>query len=178
VEQLLYTGEAKMGLYLRKLSKDDGKEIYEMLQGINHNDDGFRNEVYGLSLKKYKLWLKKNEGLSKGIGLEKWMVPQTVYWLYFNNNSVGYGRIRHYMNENLKNNSGHIGYAIAKLHRGLGYGDKLLKSLLQECFQLGIKTVQVGVDISNVRSNKLIQKNGGVLYKVTNTKNIYKVQKI
>lgn len=34
-----------MDLYLRALSKEDDKEIHEMLQGINQNDNGFHNEV-------------------------------------------------------------------------------------------------------------------------------------
>ncbi|MEN1937863.1 GNAT family N-acetyltransferase [Paenibacillus sp. 102] len=164
-----------MKLYLKALSKDDGKKIYDMLQEITPNDNGFHNEIHGVSYQEFNLWLERNEGFSRGIGLEGWMVPQTTYWLFYNQTPVGYGRIRHRLNENLKNNSGHIGYAIPISQRGKGYGNELLRLLLKECSKMGIKTVQIGVNISNIRSNRVVQYNGGILSKVTENKNIYHI---
>ncbi|MBO1625651.1 GNAT family N-acetyltransferase [Bacillus arachidis] len=95
--------------------------------------------------------------------------------MFCNQTPVGYGRIRHRLNESLKNNSGHIGYAIPISQRGQGYGKELLRLLLKECLKMGIKTVQIGVNISNIRSNRVVQYNGGILLRVTENKNIYHI---
>ena len=39
---------------------------------------------------------------TQGLELESWMVPQTIYWMYHDQTPVGYGRIWHWLNENLK----------------------------------------------------------------------------
>ena len=98
-----------MALYLKPLSTSDGKMIYDMLQEIEENDHGFMNEVNGLSYPDFARWLKRNEQFSEGIGLEEWMVPQTTYWMYHDQTPVGYGRIRHWLNEHLEERSGHLG---------------------------------------------------------------------
>ena len=41
-------------IYLKKLSLDDGMEIYRMLQEIAANDNRFHNTVYGMSYLKIK----------------------------------------------------------------------------------------------------------------------------
>lgn len=133
-----------MKLYLRALSKNEGKQIFDMLQEIAPNDNGFRNEMHGVSYQEFTVWLERNEGFSKGIGLEDWMVPQTTYWLFHNQTPVG-------------------------------YGNELLRLLLNECSKMWIKPVQIGVNISNIRSNRVVQHNGGVLVKGTENKNIYHI---
>ena len=166
-------GVNKVALYLKSLSTSDGKMIYDMLQEIDENDHGFKNEARGLSYQDFARWLKRNEQFSKEVGLEEWMVPQTIFWMYHDQTPVGYGRIRHWLNEHLEERSGHLGYAVPFTHRGKGYGSELLRLLIQECSNMGINPIQVGVNSSNHPSNKLVQKNGGVLHKVTETKNLY-----
>jgi predicted acetyltransferase len=39
--------------------------------------------------------------MSEGINLEPQYVPQTTYWLYIDGKPVGYGKLRHYLNESL-----------------------------------------------------------------------------
>ena len=164
-----------LSLYLKSLTKCDGKIIYDMLQEIDGNDNGFKNEVQGMSYENFTDWLSKNEQYSKGIELKDWMVPQTIYWMYHDQTPVGYGRIRHWLNANLKEQSGHIGYAIPQTQRGKGYGNEVLRLLIQECFNMNINPIQVGVNLSNHLSNKIVKNNGGVLHKVTSTKNIYHI---
>ena len=103
------------------------------------------------------------------------MVPQTTYWLFSNSKPVGYGRIRHFLDDNLQKNSGHIGYAISRSERGKGYGNQLLKLLLKQCLILGIREVQTGVSKSNYRSQSIVENNGGELIRTTENKNIYKI---
>ena len=168
-------GILKMGIYLKQLSEDDGMEIYDMLQGIEKDDSGFTNAVKDMPYEDYRLWLKENVGYSKGIGLADWMVPQTTYWLFDGENPIGCGRIRHYMNEKLKKDSGHIGYAISFPYRGKGYGNKILELLIIECRKMLIKEMQIGVNKANERSNKVVLRNGGLLLKETESKNIYTI---
>ncbi|WP_079480333.1 GNAT family N-acetyltransferase [Halobacillus salinus] len=166
-----------MSLYLEALTSHDGEKIYEMLQEIDANDNGFKNEVKGMSYNHFLNWLQKNEGYSHGLNLNEGMVPQTTFWLFHDGIPVGYGRIRHFLNENLRKNSGHLGYAISSSHRGKGYGSTLLGLLIYQCIELGIDPIQVGVNNSNEPSNALVRRHGGVIHSRTENKNIYKIEK-
>ena len=159
-------------IYLRELSFDDGREIYEMLQEIAANDNGFHNKAYGMTYDQFREWLAHEYAVDHG-NLEDWMVPQTSYWLYDDEKVIGYGRLRHVLNENLKKTSGHIGYAIRHTERGKGYGTKLLSLLLDECKRMQIQTVQIGANSNNAASNRIIIKNGGMLVRSSGNKNFY-----
>ncbi len=162
-------------MYLKKLSLDDGKEIYDMLQEILANDNGFHNKVYGMTYEQFKKWLDHEYSVDNG-NLEDWMVPQTSYWLYDDEKPIGYGRIRHDLNDNLSETSGHIGYAIRYTERSKGYGTRLLSLLLDQCKMLRIKKVQIGANSNNIASNRIIVKNGGVLFRATENKNFYRIE--
>ena len=161
-------------IFLKKLSLSDDEKIYDMLQEIACNDNGFHNKVNGMSYKEFKRWLKKEFAVDNG-NLEKWMVPQTSYWLYDDVKPVGYGRIRHCLNENLSQTGGHIGYAIRSSERGKGYGNTILTLLLEECKNLNIKKVQIGANVDNLPSNKIILKHNGILFRCSDNKNFYSI---
>jgi len=161
-------------IYLKKLSPQDGIEIYHMLQEIAANDNGFHNNVYGMTYEQFKEWLEHEISVDNG-NLEDWMVPQSSYWLYDSDRPVGYGRIRHRLNENLAETSGHIGYAIRQTERQKGYGTKILSLLLDECKKLNIGQVQIGANTNNTASNKIIIKNRGILFRSTDSKNFYHI---
>ena len=48
-------------LELKKLSLDDGLDIYHMLQEIPKEENGLRNEAKGLTFDEYKKWLISKE---------------------------------------------------------------------------------------------------------------------
>lgn len=73
-------GEMKMYV-LKSLSLSDGRDIYEMLQEIGSNENGFHNKVNGMSFSQFKDWLAKEYAVDNG-ELEAWMVPQSSYWMY------------------------------------------------------------------------------------------------
>ena len=162
-------------IYLSRLSLADGVEIYNMLQEISFNDNGFHNKVCGMSYEQFREWIKREYLFDTG-NLEDWMVPQTSYWLYDDDKVIGYGRIRHYLNDKLIETSGHIGYAIRSTERGKGYGDRILSLLLEECKKLNISRVQIGTNSDNVASNKIILKHSGVLIRSSNNKNFYYIE--
>jgi len=160
-------------LFLKKLSVSDGKSVYTMLQGIERNDNGFHNDVKGMPYDEFADWLCTNEAHSNSIGLPDWMVPQTQYWLYDNDTPVGCGRIRHYLNDSLIKDGGHIGYAISYPYRGKGYGNEILRLLLIEARGMDIREVHIGANKDNAKSNKIILNNNGRLHRETEVKNYY-----
>lgn len=162
-------------LYLKKLSLNDGEKIYRMLQEIDANDNGFHNNVNGITYSEFLNWLKQENDFNNGVNLLDWMVPQSSFWLFEGDTPVGYGRIRHYLNDCLQETSGHVGYAIRKTQRGKGYGNKILELLIEECKKLNIELLQIGTNANNVYSNRVILHNGGILFRENNGKNFYHI---
>ena len=76
---------------------------------------------------------------------------------------VGAVNIRHYLNESLLLNGGHIGDGVRPSERRKGIATKMIALALDECKKLGIKKVLMVCDKENVGSAKSIQNNGGIL---------------
>jgi len=154
-----------MAVELRKLSIDDGMDIYNMLQEIPKDENGFLNSCYGLSYDEYKQWLIRSYDIANGIGLEDWMVPSNTYWLYVGGVPVGVGKLRHRLTEKLREDGGHAGYAITSAHRGRGYGKLLLKLLIGEAKGMGIDRLLLTVQNHNTASVKVALAGGGIVEK-------------
>lgn len=151
---------------LKQLSSDDGLNVFEMLQAIPKEEHGFTNECNGISYEKYKIWLVKNVEMSKGINLEDWMVPQSIYWLYVNDKPVGIGKIRHSLTDSLRKEGGHIGYSIHPQNRNLGYGKVLLKLLIEKSKDLKIDKLLLTIHNDNTNSIKTALSNKGIIEKI------------
>ena len=76
---------------------------------------------------------------------------------------VGAVNIRHYLNESLLLNGGHIGDGVRPSERRKGIATKMISLALEECRKLGINKVLMVCDKENIGSAKSIQNNGGVL---------------
>lgn len=76
---------------------------------------------------------------------------------------VGAVNIRHYLNEALQLNGGHIGDGVRPSERRKGIATKMIALALDECRKLGIEKVLMVCDKDNIGSAKSIQKNGGIL---------------
>ena len=76
---------------------------------------------------------------------------------------VGAVNIRHYLNDRLLLNGGHIGDGVRPLERGKGIGTVMVGLALEECRRLGINRVLMVCDRDNVASAKTIIRNGGVM---------------
>jgi len=155
---------------LKKLSPDDGMDIYNMLQEIPKSENGFMNGSYGLSYDDYKEWLIKSDNISKGIGLEEWMVAQNIYWLYVDGMPVGLGKLRLRLTDKLKEDGGNCGYGIATSKRNQGYGKEILKLLVKEAKSMGIERILLTIDSQNDASIKVALRNGGTIEKTVGTK--------
>ena len=65
---------------LKKLSADDGMDVYTLLQEIPKEENGLVNNANGLSFAEYKDWLQKKYAESQQTGLvDGWKVPSTTY---------------------------------------------------------------------------------------------------
>ena len=155
-------------LELRKLSVNDGMDVYQMLQDIPLDENGFQNNVNGLSYEEYKSWLvkKAQEPELDGI-VDGWKVPSTTYWLYADGVPVGFGKLRHCLTDALRKAGGHIGYGIAPQYRVKGYGKELLRLLIGEAYNRGIDKVLVTIRLDNKPSQAVALANGGVITEQT-----------
>lgn len=156
-----------MDINLKKMSPDDGMDIYEMIQEIGPEENGFVNGGYRIDLSDFPQYIKQQIDMSEGIGLPPNYVPQTIYWLYVNGRPVGLGKIRDYLNDNLRKIGGHIGYCIRPSERGKGYGKLILKRLLIKAREKGINEALLTCQATNLLSRKVIESNHGVLNSVS-----------
>lgn len=92
-------------------------------------------------------------------------VPDSVFFALDEERDIFVGAIdiRHYLNEKLLLDGGHIGDGIRPSERRKGYATAMIRLGLEECKKLGIDKVLMVCDKDNVGSRKSILANGGVL---------------
>ena len=153
---------------LKKLSPEDGRDIYDMLQTMPKDENGLINNANGLTYDEYKEWLVKKQLESEQMGLvDGWKVPSTTYWLYVNGVPVGFGNVRSFLTEALKKAGGNIGYGIAPAYRRKGYGNEILRLLLQKAHEAGIDKALLTIRSDNLPSRAAAMANGGVITEET-----------
>lgn len=93
------------------------------------------------------------------------LVPDSTFFCLDEERNVMVGavNIRHYLNEALLLNGGHIGDGVRPSERRKGIATKMIALALEECRKLGIKKVLMVCNKENLGSAKSIQRNGGVL---------------
>ena len=155
-----------MNVKLIKLTKEYQKELGEMIdewkydQEVNHTDTSpwaiFKNDYHDFDYYLEHLELKEPEN---------GRVPDSTFFLLDveRNRLLGAANIRHYLNERLLFDGGHIGDGIRPSERRKGYAIKLIGLALLECKKLGIDRVLITCDKDNIGSAKSIINNGGVL---------------
>lgn len=93
------------------------------------------------------------------------LVPDSTFFCLDEerNIMVGAVNIRHYLNESLLLNGGHIGDGVRPSERRKGIATKMISLALEECKKLDIEKVLMVCDKDNIGSAKSIKNNGGVL---------------
>jgi len=125
-----------------------------------HSPAQWRSEV---TPETFGLFLQKLAADEHFEDLEQGYVPQSIYWLVDDENRVvGESRFRHYINDKLLIEGGHIGYHIRPSARQKGYGTEILRLTLRIAKDYGLERVCVTCDTDNVPSAKIIEKNRGV----------------
>lgn len=161
-----------MGIEIRELSVNDGMDVYEMLQKLPANENGFINSANGKSFEEFQKWLAGAEDSSRQENvIDGWKVPQTTYWLLEDGKPVGYGKVRHFMTDRLLVDGGNVGYAIVPEARNKGLGKRFLALLLRESKELGIEKVLLTIKQENAASVMVALANGGIIEKLDN--NVY-----
>ena len=152
------------GLRLSKMNYADAKEEYEALIDIPE-ENGFENPFKDISYEEfYNNAIESAIKESRGIGLKEEYVPQTIYFLWDNDEIVGMFKLRHYLNESLKDGAGHIGYGIRKSKQGKGYATIGLKLLIELAKKIIPENeIYLSVHKDNLASLKVQQKNGAYI---------------
>ena len=93
------------------------------------------------------------------------LVPDSTFFCLDEERNIFVGavNIRHYLNENLLLNGGHIGDGIRPSERRKGIATQMIALALDECKNLGIDKVLMVCDKNNIGSAKSIINNGGLL---------------
>lgn len=124
-------------LYLKKLNSEDIDEEYRAIKSIPANENGFENKYYDVTKDQFENEIiPKLLRNSQGLDLPEGYVPDTYYFLWDDDKIVGLFKIRHYLNDFLKNGAGHIGAGILLESRGKKYGERGLKLAIKKCFEI------------------------------------------
>lgn len=151
-----------MGLRLVKLAPEYRRQLNEMMEewfaagekiipyAIRRNDyRNFESHLANLEVK------DTSEGF----------VPDSTFFCLDEERDIFVGavNIRHYLNESLLLDGGHIGDGVRPSERRKGIATKMIGLALEECRKLGIRRVLMVCDKENTGSAKSIQNNGGIL---------------
>lgn len=157
-----------MAIELRKLTINDGDDVYDLLQSLPANENGFMNGMAGRTREEFRVWLRKSaESAAKTEIEDGWRVPQAVYWLYVDGRPVGMAKLRYFLTDALRQSGGNIGYAVAPDARGRGYATELLRLVLKEAACKGIDRALITVNNGNPASIRVALKCGGVIERVS-----------
>lgn len=155
-----------MAVKLIKLTKKYEKQLGEMIdewrldQQLHHTNRSpwaiFKNDYHDFDFYLENLEIKE---------AAENRVPDSVFFLLDEDRDrlLGAVNIRHYLNDSLLREGGHIGDGIRPSERRKGYATEMIRLALVECKKLGIRRVLMVCDRDNIGSAKSILKNGGVL---------------
>lgn len=151
-----------MNLKLVKASEKYRKQIYDMMEEWNSSGEKIipyairRLDYRDFENYCYNLEIKDDRGS---------LVPDSTFFCLDEDRNiiVGAVNIRHYLNESLFLNGGHIGDGVRPSERKKGIATEMIALALNECRKLGIEKVLMVCDKENIGSAKSIIRNGGVL---------------
>ena len=152
-----------MKLKLIKASEEYKNQISDMLD--EWYASGEKIIPYAIRRLDYHDFSNYCENLEVKNYLTQDLVPDSTFFCLDeeSNMVVGAVNIRHYLNEALLLDGGHIGDGVRPSMRRKGIATKMIALALDECVKLGIYKVLMVCDKDNIGSAKSIINNGGVL---------------
>ena len=155
-----------MALKLIKLTKEYEKELGEMIEEwradqIQNRTDCSPWAIFKNDYRNFDYYL---EHLEHRTATEN-RVPDSVFFLLDDETGrlLGAVNIRHYLNDALLKESGHIGDGIRPSERRKGYATKMIGLALDVCRKMGMDRVLMTCDKDNIGLAKSSIRNGGVL---------------
>lgn len=151
-----------MKLKLIKATKEYQNQIVDMLEEWNAADEKIiPYTIRRLDYHDFEYYCRNLEIKDFSNGL----VPDSTFFCLDEERNiiVGAVNIRHYLNESLLLDGGHIGDGVRPSERRKGIATKMIHLALEECKKLGIQKVLMVCDKDNIGSAKSIIYNGGVL---------------
>ena len=151
-----------MKLKLVKLEPKYRRHLEEMLaEWYATGEKIIPYSIRRLDYRDFEHYLENLEIKDTSLGL----VPDSTFFCLDQERDIFVGavNIRHYLNEGLLLNGGHIGDGVRPSERRKGVATKMIGLALGECRKLGIGRVLMVCDKDNIGSAKSIQRNGGVL---------------
>lgn len=150
-------------IYLKKANLEDIEEEYRFLSKMP-SANGFENEYENLPRENFEQHIQALLDHSEGKNLKEGYVPDTYFFLWDDNKIVGVFKLRHYLNDWLRNNAGHLGYGILPEESGKGYATKGLELMKEEAKKiLKEEEIYLAVHKDNPASLKVLQKNGAYI---------------
>ena len=149
-------------LKLVKLEEKYKNQLFDMLEEWYSTGEKIvpyairKNDYHNFEEYLEKLEVKEND---------QGLVPDSTYFCLDTERNIFVGavNIRHYLNESLLLNGGHIGDGVRPSERRKGIATKMIGLALEECRKLGIERVLMVCNKENIGSAKSIQNNGGIL---------------
>ena len=153
-------------LYLKEANLEDAEEEYNFIKQLPEDENGFVNTDFGCTYEEFvKNVIPKYINNSKGIDLPPGYVPDTKFFLWNDEKIIGLFKLRHYLNEYLKNSFGHIGFGIKKEYRGKGYATEGLRLAIEKAWTIIPEDeIYMSVDKDNPASIKVQLKNGAYIH--------------
>ncbi len=150
-------------LYLKEANLNDAEAEWTFLRDMPENENGVENRWHGCDWETFmNVALPKLLSYAKGENLGEGHVPDTAFFLWADGEIVGLFKLRHYLNEALREGAGHIGYFIKPDCRGRGYGTEGLRLTLERGKDM-IPEEEFWLRLYkyNTPSLRVMQKNGG-----------------
>lgn len=153
-------------LFLKKVNIEDVEQEFLFISNLPANENGFTNSYHGVTKEEfYTRTIYHIMNHSEGKDLPAGYVPETYFFLWDYDHIVGLFRIRHYLNEFLRNGAGHIGYGIHPDYRGKGYATMGLALAIEEAKKIIPEDeIYLSVNIDNIASFRVQEKNGAYLH--------------
>lgn len=148
-------------LYIKPANLEDAEKEWRFVAAIPEDENGLTNKWHGVSRERFlSEALPEMINRANGIGLPEGFVPDTTLFLWNEGEIVGQFRLRHYLPEALV--PGHIGYFIAKEHRGKGFATEGLRlTLAYGASIIPEEEFFLRLNKNNPASLRVMLKNGG-----------------
>lgn len=153
-------------LELKPANEVDWKEELGLFQAIPAIENGFSHSFAftdDVEFREAALPRLIAESNAENIGPASGRVPQTYYFLWDGDEIVGVFKLRHRLNDELRQRCGHVGYSIHPNLRGRGYATAGLSRLIKEARRIVQEdTLLLFTEAANIASQRVIVANGGV----------------